>query len=249
MEVAGYIVYGIGAVLVIIWLAGIRSYRHQGRIASMGTVNTTMLFILSLIVVASLKLSPFHLLWMYPTSFVLGLLSSAFPFSLLSIPGQLVRYGACIGLNKDEVRRNRHRIERGTHLVKHDGLTIQEAKEQLDREEHEAQTRGEKINLRALLKADFDIDFPISGGSGGLRESPIVIHYHEPNDYVSVEYNILRCLGKGRGIEWKVIQQALLHIEGRSIDQLKIETKEITEHEVITQTENYYFDVTDCLGR
>ena len=69
----------------------------------------------------------------------------------------------------------------------------------------------EEINLRNLLKKDFGIDFPISGGTGNSRDNPIVVHKVEPNDYTSVEYGILRCLGEGRRVEWKVLQQAVLH--------------------------------------
>jgi hypothetical protein len=105
------------------------------------------------------------------------------------------------------------------------------------------------IDLRALLKADFGMDFPISGGAGNSRDSAVVIHYQMPNDYVGVEYGVLRCLGIGRRIEWKVIQQSLIDHNGRKLDQLKVETKEVTDSEIITQIENYYFDVTDCFGR
>ena len=104
------------------------------------------------------------------------------------------------------------------------------------------------MDLRQLIKSDFDIDFPISGGTGNSHDNPIVIHKQVPNDYVSVEYGILRCLGIGRRIEWKVIQQSLIEHDGRKFDQLKIETKETTESEVVTQIENYYFDITECFG-
>jgi hypothetical protein len=103
------------------------------------------------------------------------------------------------------------------------------------------------MNLKELLDRDFDMDLPISGGTGQSRDNPIIIHRRIPNDYTSVEYDILRCLGIGRGIEWKVLQQALLSHNGRSIDQLKIETIESRDDEIITQVENYYFDVTECL--
>lgn len=99
---------------------------------------------------------------------------------------------------------------------------------------------------RELLKRDFGIDFPISGGFGNSRESPIIIHRQDPNDYTSVEYGILRCLGIGRGIKWKLLQQSLLEHEGRMLDQMKIETVELTPTEQITQVENYYFDITEC---
>lgn len=105
------------------------------------------------------------------------------------------------------------------------------------------------IKLRELLRSDFKIDFPISGGTGDSKSSPIVIHYQVPNDYVGVEYGILRCLGIGRRIEWKLIQQTLLNCDGQMIEQMMIETKQTTETQIITQVENYYFDITECFGR
>lgn len=105
------------------------------------------------------------------------------------------------------------------------------------------------INLRELLKSDFGIDFPISGATGNSRESPIVVHYQEPNDYVGVEHGILHCLGIGRQIDWKFIQQTLEEFDGRKIDQIKIEIKSVSGDEIITQIENYYFDITECFGR
>lgn len=90
--------------------------------------------------------------------------------------------------------------------------------------------------------------FPISGGIGNSKESPIVIHYQKPNDYVGVEYGVLRCLGAGRRVEWKLIEQTVLDYGGRKIEQMKIETKQNTETEIIKRVENYYFDITDCFG-
>ena len=108
--------------------------------------------------------------------------------------------------------------------------------------------KGTHLELRQLLKEDFGIDFAISGGNGNSRDNPIVIHRQEPNDYTSTEYGILKCLGIGRRIEWKVIKQSLFYHNDKKLDQLKIETKQATENEIITQIENYYLDITECLN-
>jgi hypothetical protein len=103
------------------------------------------------------------------------------------------------------------------------------------------------MDLRQLLRSDFGKDFPISGGFGNSKDNTIIIHRQEPNDYTSIEYSILRCLGIGRKIEWKLIKQTLLNFNGRTLDQLKIETTELADTEVISQIENYYFDITECI--
>jgi hypothetical protein len=102
------------------------------------------------------------------------------------------------------------------------------------------------MNLRKLLKADFEIDFPITGGTGNSIDNPIIVHKKEPNDYTSVEYGILRCLGAGRGIEWKFVKQELISLDDKRFDKISIEIKELTDTEVITTIENYYFDITEC---
>ena len=103
-----------------------------------------------------------------------------------------------------------------------------------------------EFNIRELLRKDFGFDFPISGGAGNSRDNPIIVHKSIPNDYTAIEYGILRCLGIGRRLEWKVIQQSLIHHNNRTLDQIKIETKQLTDTEEVTQIENYYFDITEC---
>ena len=102
------------------------------------------------------------------------------------------------------------------------------------------------MNLKDLLLQDFGADLPISGGLGNSRDSPIVVHKATPNDYGQTEYIVLQCLGLGLGIEWNLLQQSLLSHNDRKIDQIKIETTEVTGEEVVTQIENFYFDITEC---
>lgn len=105
------------------------------------------------------------------------------------------------------------------------------------------------INLKELLKKDFGVDLPISGGIGNSIDNPIVIHLAKYNDYVGTEYSVLECIGKGRGIEWKIVEQGLLSHQNKKIDKVKIETIQLTDDSKITQIENYYFDITECFGK
>ena len=103
------------------------------------------------------------------------------------------------------------------------------------------------MTLKELLRKDFGIDLPISGGYGQSIEDPIIIQRSGINDYVGTENYILKCLGIGRGIDWNLIGQTLLKHNERYIDQMKIEARKLTDLEIITTIENYYFDVTECL--
>ena len=50
--------------------------------------------------VMAFEVTALHLLWLFPAGFVLGALSIAFPFSLLSIPGTAFGRVCCIGLTQ-----------------------------------------------------------------------------------------------------------------------------------------------------
>lgn len=104
------------------------------------------------------------------------------------------------------------------------------------------------MTLKDLLEKDFGVELPISGGFGNSIDNAIIIHKKEVNDYVGTEHFMLKCLGKGRRIEWKILGQELHIQNNKKIDKIKIETKQFTESEIITQIENYYFDITECFG-
>lgn len=102
------------------------------------------------------------------------------------------------------------------------------------------------MTLKDLLENDFGVKLPISGGFGNSIDNAVIIHRDSINDYVGTEHFILECLGKGRKIEWKILIQELQNYHNKKIDKIKIETKQLTESKIITQIENYYFDITEC---
>lgn len=105
------------------------------------------------------------------------------------------------------------------------------------------------MTLKDLLERDFGVELPITGGFGNSIDNTIIIHRDSMNDYVGTEHFILKCLGKGRQIEWKILRQELLIHDNKKIDKIKIETKQVAENEIITQIVNYYFDITECFGK
>jgi hypothetical protein len=101
------------------------------------------------------------------------------------------------------------------------------------------------ISLRKLINEDFGIDLPIKGSTGNSIENPVIIEWTPNDDFVSVEFAYLRCIGMARGIEWKFISQKQMNHDGRKIDRLTIKTRQFGVSEIITQQENYYFDITE----
>lgn len=104
------------------------------------------------------------------------------------------------------------------------------------------------MTLKDLLSQDFRVELPISGGFGNSIENAVIIQRAGINDYVGIEHLIIECIGKGRQIKWKILGQELIIHNNKKIDKIKIETQQLTEIEIITQIENYYFDITEFFG-
>ena len=130
-----FVLYGIAIFVTITWMVGIRIYTKRGTRPTMSTINTTVLFIASLITIPILEISAFHFLWVYPVAIFIGMLSISPPFSILSILGNILFNIVCLGLNFEEINKAEERIRRGVELVNKEGLTVEEAKARIDEED------------------------------------------------------------------------------------------------------------------
>ena len=102
-------------------------------------------------------------------------------------------------------------------------------------------------SLKELIKNECGVELPISGGFGSSIKDIIIVHRTDLNEYVRTEKFILECIGEIRDIEWSLLRQELHYYNEKKIDKIKIETKEKTNNEIITQIEDFYFDITDCI--
>jgi hypothetical protein len=73
------------------------------------------------------KSSPYNLFWLFPVSYLLGIFSLVPPFSLLWYPANLFGKFCCIGLNKDEVKRNIKKVSTYREMIR-DGINPNQAK-------------------------------------------------------------------------------------------------------------------------
>lgn len=100
-------------------------------------------------------------------------------------------------------------------------------------------------SIHELIQKEFDIDLPISSGTGISVTDPIVMNVNV--DYVQNEFEALKFVGYFRSIKWKLIKQRLLNIGDRYIDCLTINVMDLMDCTSDSWTEEYYFDVTDSL--
>jgi len=92
MQIIGIIVWVFALLWAITQGLNIRQKSKNEQATEHTFEVHALLVTVSLIIVPVLSLSPFHLLWMLPSSFLLGLASIIFPFNLLWFPASL--YGS-----------------------------------------------------------------------------------------------------------------------------------------------------------
>jgi hypothetical protein len=132
VKLLGWILWVVGLVLGLSFAYGVRTYVRTGQGVQQATVNQTMLILAAVVAVPLLGFSPFHLLWLLPVAFIVGMLSLIFPFSLVSLVGRPFGRICCLGLDRAEVARNTERVRRFQELIA-SGMSPEEAKEQLER--------------------------------------------------------------------------------------------------------------------
>ena len=105
------------------------------------------------------------------------------------------------------------------------------------------------MDIRELIKKAFNEDLPISGGMGNSIEQAVILESGGPlNDYVSLEYQVLDLISRGRDVSWELKGQELIVKEGRKYDKLEVVVKGINGNSMTLQTEYHYYDITNCMN-
>lgn len=92
MQIIGIIIWVLGVIWAIAQGFNIRQKAKNEQATERTFEVHALLAVFSVIIIPVMSLSPLHLLWMLPASFILGLTSMVFPFNLLWVPASL--YGS-----------------------------------------------------------------------------------------------------------------------------------------------------------
>lgn len=92
MSIIEIVILAIGILLAIAQGINIREKARNEQSTEHTFETHAFLLAVSVIIIPALGLSPFHLLWMMPAAFVLGIASITFPLKLLWLPASL--YGS-----------------------------------------------------------------------------------------------------------------------------------------------------------
>jgi len=101
--------------------------------------------------------------------------------------------------------------------------------------------------LKKILDSYYGKIFPISGGSGGSKDDPIIITTEDRNDAAITQYEILRFFFEGNGWIWSQNSREFIPYGDSLIEKVSSEVKYIDENSpslIITEKRNFYFDVT-----
>jgi phage tail tube protein FII len=105
------------------------------------------------------------------------------------------------------------------------------------------------MTLKEIIRKEFGINLPISGGMGNSIDNAIVIDKLDPMmDCVSIEHEVLKYMSMIRGEEFNLIFQELLFHEEKTIDKLKVEISKILGGHTEAREEDFYFDITASFG-
>jgi hypothetical protein len=102
--------------------------------------------------------------------------------------------------------------------------------------------------LREQIKRDFGFDLPIGSGSASSRDDPLVILASDPHEVALTEMLLLRCFGEVFEKLWRVRARVAMEGRWRHVEQVKVETKQLTATEVVTEETNHYFDVSALIA-
>jgi len=105
-------------------------------------------------------------------------------------------------------------------------------------------------SLKEIIFEVFGVNLPIKGGMGNSLENAVIIERTFPmNDYVSTAHEVVNFIAKGRALHsWSTVKQQLLFENEKVYDKLDINVVMNQNGNLFQQTENYYFDITDCFG-
>lgn len=98
--------------------------------------------------------------------------------------------------------------------------------------------------LKELLLRDFGKDLKISGGTGNSVDDPIIIEVESPHDASWIEMEVASCIYVRLGWHWRAVERTKLEEGGKHIEKLSCEVKYIEGDQLVTETRNFYFDLT-----
>jgi hypothetical protein len=84
---------------------------------------------------------------------------------------------------------------------------------------------------------------------GNNLEAAVILESAGPlNDYVSLQYQVMDLISKGRDVSWDLKRQSLVVKDDRKYDKLEVAVKGINGNLMPLRLEYHYYDITNCMN-
>ena len=126
----------LAIIISFIWFYGMRDSISKGKGVTNANANITFLLFLSISLIVILSISPYHLLWVFPLIFIVGMtlmVIPIFPFSLFNFGGKIMIRLAFVGLNLEEIKTNERRIKLLSEIIIKENLDEEGTKKAVER--------------------------------------------------------------------------------------------------------------------
>lgn len=100
--------------------------------------------------------------------------------------------------------------------------------------------------IKKLISKYFNINLPIAGGVGITKDNAIIILEEAGSSYVAVAYQYIKYFTALLNREYRVKNQRLILENGRAMDEITLEMRDVDAPETGTILHTLYFDITDC---
>ena len=105
------------------------------------------------------------------------------------------------------------------------------------------------MDIMDLIKKAFNEDLPISGGMWNSIEEAVILESAGPmNDYLTLEYQVMDLISKGRHVSWELKRQTLVVKDDRTYDKLEVAVKGINGNPMPLRLEYHFYDITKCMN-
>jgi hypothetical protein len=99
--------------------------------------------------------------------------------------------------------------------------------------------------INRILTKIYGTNFPIYGGTGDSIDDAIIFHDNHCDDFVPIEYEVLRLLADLQDYKYEYLNQTLIKRGAQFYDRVKV--KVTYDKSSAFSFKYYYFDISNCL--
>jgi hypothetical protein len=97
---------------------------------------------------------------------------------------------------------------------------------------------------RELIRRDFDIDLPISGGNGNSLAERIILETESPFSASRIEFELIKCIFDRLNYFWRIVEKTAIDGLQSRVEKVGLEIQFAEAEQVVTERRSFYFDIS-----